>query len=100
MRLNFLSRQPEIILDSPYFAQQRASVFEDLDESKDQDFNQVEVGKGSVTSGFQDLASPSAAQSSSLEIEKGDPAGTATEHMSREAPSPSSGMVKFWNNLF
>ncbi|KDP38724.1 hypothetical protein JCGZ_04077 [Jatropha curcas] len=91
MRLNFLSRQPEIILDSPYFEQQ-SSVFEDPDETKSQDFNQVETGKGSFISGFQDLASPSAAHSSSLEIEKGDIAGTTSEHTSREAPSPSSVM--------
>ncbi|KAJ9162928.1 hypothetical protein P3X46_022663 [Hevea brasiliensis] len=91
MRLNFLSRQPEIILDSPYF-EQRSSVFEDPDESKGHDFNQVETGKGSSISGFQDLASPSAAHSSSLEFEKGDHAGTSSEHMSREAPSPSSVM--------
>ncbi|KAJ9129024.1 hypothetical protein P3X46_034215 [Hevea brasiliensis] len=91
MRLNFLSRQPEIILDSPYF-EQRSSVFEDPDESKGHDFNQVETGKGSSISGFQDLASPSVAYSSSLEFEKGDHAGTSSEHMSREAPSPSSVM--------
>ncbi|OAY31457.1 uncharacterized protein LOC110599638 isoform X2 [Manihot esculenta] len=91
MRLSFLSRQPEIILESPYF-EQRSSVFEDPDESKGQDLNQVETVKGSSDSGFQDIASPSAAHSSSLEIEKGDHAGTSSEHMSREAPSPSSVM--------
>jgi hypothetical protein len=93
MRLNFLSQQPEIILDSPYY-EQRPSVFEDLDDSKSQDFNQVESAKVSVVSGFQDLASPSAAQSSSLEIEKGDPTASTSDPMSREAPSPSSGMMK------
>ncbi|XP_015580382.1 uncharacterized protein LOC8265774 isoform X2 [Ricinus communis] len=91
MRLNFLSRQPEIILDSPYF-EQRTSVFEDPDDPKSQDFNKVEMGiASSSASGFQDLvASPSAAHSSSLEI--GDHAGTTSEQMSREAPSPSSVM--------
>ena len=93
MRLNFLSRQPEINLNSPYF-EQRPPVFEDLDDSKGQDFNQLESAKVSVVSGFQDLASPSAAQSSSLEIEKGDPTGSTSDPMSREAPSPSSGMMK------
>ncbi|KAJ6673432.1 hypothetical protein OIU85_012437 [Salix viminalis] len=91
MRLNFLSRQPEIILDSPYF-EQRPSVFEELDDSKSQDFNQVEQAKVPVVSGFQDLASPSAAQSSSLEIEMGDPTASTSDPMSREAPSPSSVM--------
>ncbi|KAJ6731685.1 ATP-DEPENDENT DNA HELICASE [Salix purpurea] len=91
MRLNFLSRQPEIILDSPYF-EQRPSVFEDLDDSKSQDFNQVEQAKVPAVSGFQDLASQSAAQSSSLEIEMGDPTASTSDPMSREAPSPSSVM--------
>ncbi|XP_050212996.1 uncharacterized protein LOC126664578 isoform X2 [Mercurialis annua] len=91
MRLNFLSRQPEIILDSPYF-EQRPSVFEDPDDSKCQDYSQVEANKASSISSFQDLASPSAAHSSSLEFEIGDHAVTTSEHMSREAPSPSSVM--------
>lgn len=88
MRLNFLSRQPEIILDSPYF-EQRPSVFEDPDESKGHDFSQVETGKGATFSGFQNLASPSAAQSSSLETDKGDRSTSITSEL---APSPSSVM--------
>ncbi|XP_007013889.2 PREDICTED: uncharacterized protein LOC18589028 isoform X1 [Theobroma cacao] len=91
MRLNCLSRQPEIILDSPYF-ESRTSVFEDPDESKGHGFGQGETGKGSTSSGFQNIASPAAAQSSSLEVEKGDSAGITSENMSREAPSPSSVM--------
>ncbi|KAF9680625.1 hypothetical protein SADUNF_Sadunf06G0141100 [Salix dunnii] len=91
MRLNFLSRQPEINLDSPYF-EHRLPVFEDLDDSKGQGFNQVESAKVTLVSGFQDLASPSVAQSSSLEIDKGDPSASTSDHMSREAPSPSSVM--------
>ncbi|XP_038992899.1 uncharacterized protein LOC120116492 isoform X2 [Hibiscus syriacus] len=79
MRLNCLSRQPEIILDSPYF-ESRNSVFEDPGEPK-----------GSTSSGFQAIASsPAAAHSSSFEIEKGDSAAITSENMSREAPSPSS----------
>ncbi|KAF2310156.1 hypothetical protein GH714_006923 [Hevea brasiliensis] len=57
-----------------------------------QDLNQAETGNGSSISGFQDLASPSVAHSSSLETEKEDHAGTSSERMSREAPSPSSVM--------
>ncbi|XP_011033365.1 PREDICTED: uncharacterized protein LOC105131880 [Populus euphratica] len=91
MRLNFLSQQPEINLNSPYF-EHRPPVFEDLDDSKGQDFNQVESAKVCVVSGFYHLASPSAAQSSSLEIDKGDPSASTSDHMSREAPSPSSVM--------
>ncbi|KAH1107739.1 hypothetical protein J1N35_011507 [Gossypium stocksii] len=90
MRLNCLSRQPEIILDSPYF-ESRSSVFEDPSETKGHDYGQGETGKGSTSSGFQNIASPVAAHSSSLEIEKGDSAAITSENMSREAPSPSSG---------
>ncbi|KAA3470629.1 Pre-rRNA-processing protein IPI3 [Gossypium australe] len=89
MRLNCLSRQPEIILDSPYF-ESRSSVFEDPSEPKGHDYGQGETGKGSTSSGFQNIASPVAAHSSSLEIEKGDSAAITSENMSREAPSPSS----------
>lgn len=92
MRLNCLSRQPEINLDSPYF-ESRTSLFEDPDEQKGH-FGQGETSRGSTSSGFLNIASPAAAQSSSLEVEKGDSAGITSENMSREAPSPSSG-----NNL-
>lgn len=85
MRLNFLSRQPEINLESPYF-EPRSSICEDAEEFKG---DQLER-KGPSFSGFQNLASP-AAYSSSLEIEKGEPSGIGSEQMSREAPSPSSG---------
>ncbi|KAK1549441.1 hypothetical protein Q3G72_002180 [Acer saccharum] len=88
MRLNFLSRQPEIILDSPYF-EPRGSVCEDPDEFKG---DHLETAKGSTISGFQNMSSPAAAHSSSFEVEKGEPSGIGSEHMSREAPSPSSVM--------
>lgn len=92
MRLNFLSQQPEIVLDSPYF-EQRSSVFEDTEESKDHSFDQVDSRRASV-SGFQDVASPTATQSSSLKIEqKQDSAGLLSENRLREAPSPSSGTM-------
>ncbi|XVF88110.1 hypothetical protein PTKIN_Ptkin19aG0023700 [Pterospermum kingtungense] len=90
MRLNCLSRQPEINLDSPYF-ESRTSVFEDPDEQK-KHLCRGETGKGSTSSGFQNIASPAAAHSSSLEVEKGDSAGITSENISREAPSPSSVM--------
>ncbi|KAK8695287.1 hypothetical protein V6N13_000453 [Hibiscus sabdariffa] len=91
MRLNCLSRQPEIVLDSPYFEPQTVPL-EDPNEMRGHDVRQGETGKGSTTSGFQNIASPSAAQSSSLEIEKGDSAGITSETMYREARSPSSVM--------
>ncbi|CAN1328726.1 hypothetical protein LINPERPRIM_LOCUS34492 [Linum perenne] len=80
MRLNVLSQQPEMVLDSPYF-EQRTSVFIDLDESNDQKFNSFETEKGSYAS-----------HSSSFEFDRGGHTVTSSEHMSREAPSPSSGM--------
>lgn len=91
MRLNFLSRQPEIVVDSPFF-EPRPSVFEDPEESKEHSFDQMDSG-GSM-SGFQDVASPTPTQSSSLKIEhKQDSAGLALENRLREAPSPSSGTM-------
>ncbi|KAH7546133.1 uncharacterized protein LOC107426267 isoform X1 [Ziziphus jujuba] len=91
MRLNFLSQQPEIVLDSPYF-EPRTSVFEDPDESKGHGFDQVENGNGSAITGFQDVGSPSGTQSSSLKIEQQDSVGVSLENLSRDAPSPSSVM--------
>ncbi|XP_022969680.1 uncharacterized protein LOC111468633 [Cucurbita maxima] len=81
MRLNFLSRQPEIVLDSPYF-DRRVSVFEDPE-------HQAENSKGSAVSVLTDGASPSP-QQSSLKIEQQDSTCTTVEHHSQEAPSPSS----------
>ncbi|KAH0993237.1 hypothetical protein GBA52_004720 [Prunus armeniaca] len=89
-RLCFLSRQPEIVLESPCF-EPRSSAFEDP-ESKDHGFDPLGNGNGSSVSGFQDVASPSVSQSSSLKIDQQDTASMALEHQSREAPSPSSVM--------
>lgn len=82
MRLNFLSRQPEIVLDSPYF-ERRVSVFEDPE-------HQAENSKGSIVSVLTDGTSPSP-QQSSLKIEQQDSTCTTVEHHSQEAPSPCSG---------
>ncbi|KAJ4880560.1 Uncharacterized protein Rs2_37615 [Raphanus sativus] len=71
-RLLYLSHEPEIIMDSPYF--------EDPNESKGNPFENFNLSTGPSVSGTQNLAaSPVGAQSSS-------------EHMylSHEAPSPSS----------
>ncbi|XP_027362850.1 uncharacterized protein LOC113870455 [Abrus precatorius] len=89
MRLNFLSRQPEIILDSPHFDTQ-PSAFEDSDNPRDQDLLQVS-GKGSSTSSFQDRGSPQASLSSSFKIEHSDPPGMTLDSLPRDAHSPSSG---------
>ncbi|KFK29655.1 hypothetical protein AALP_AA7G161600 [Arabis alpina] len=77
-RLFHLSRQSEIVMDSPYF-DARQSIFEDPSESKGHPFGNMNLSTGPSISGTQNLASPVGAQSSS-------------EHMylSHEAPSPSS----------
>ncbi|KAG5066586.1 hypothetical protein AAZX31_04G142700 [Glycine max] len=90
MRLNFLSQQPEIILDSPHFDTQ-PSAFEDPDNPKDHDLLQVS-GKGSSTSCYQDSGSPQASLSSSFKIEHNDPPGMMLDSLPRDAPSPSSVM--------
>ncbi|XP_033132847.1 uncharacterized protein LOC103834656 isoform X3 [Brassica rapa] len=79
-RLLYLSREPEIIMDSPCFDARR-SIFEDPSESKkgNNPFGSFNLSKAPSVSGTRNLASPVGAQSSS-------------EHMylSHEAPSPSS----------
>ncbi|KAK7327767.1 hypothetical protein VNO77_21858 [Canavalia gladiata] len=90
MRLNFLSRQPEIILDSPHFDSQ-PSAFEDPDSPKDHDLPQVS-GKGSSTSCFQDGGSPQVSLSSSFKTEHNDHPGMTLDSVPRDAHSPSSVM--------
>ncbi|XP_015082632.1 uncharacterized protein LOC107026242 [Solanum pennellii] len=91
VRLNSLSKQPELALESPYF-DTKATVFENLDELNDHGLDPVGSGKGSPLSSIQDAASPAAAQSSSVSFEQPDLLGAAPEHLSRDAPSPSSVM--------
>ncbi|KAH7859849.1 hypothetical protein Vadar_006212 [Vaccinium darrowii] len=70
--LNLVSRHPDLALDSPYFDVQAPA-------------------KGSPISSFKDAESAPAAQSSS-ETERQNSAGLAPEHLSPQAPSPSSVM--------
>ncbi|KAF7152672.1 hypothetical protein RHSIM_Rhsim01G0023700 [Rhododendron simsii] len=70
-RLNFVSQQPDLVLDSPYFDVQASA-------------------KGSPTSSFNDVESTPAAQSSSKIGQNS--AGLVPEHLSPQAPSPSSVM--------
>ncbi|XP_071724247.1 uncharacterized protein, partial [Rutidosis leptorrhynchoides] len=88
MRLNFLSRQPEIVLDPPYF-ESRPSLFEDPSES----INSEQAARLSGLSRFQERSPTIAAHSSSLEIDNGDPASMTSERTSREAPSPNSDLL-------
>ncbi|KAL5183060.1 hypothetical protein HKD37_17G047040 [Glycine soja] len=66
-RLNFLSQQPEIILDSPHFDTQPAAL-ENLDNPEDRDLHLVN-GKGSTTSCLQVIESPHSSQSPSFKVE-------------------------------
>ncbi|KAM3336895.1 hypothetical protein P3S68_032595 [Capsicum galapagoense] len=92
VRLNFLSQQPELALESPYF-DTKATVFENLDEVNEHGVDPVaSSGKGSPLSSIQDAASPVTTQSSSVSFEQPDLLGAAPEHLSRDAPSPSSVM--------
>lgn len=91
MRLNFLSQQPEISVDSPYFEKQ-PSGFEDSNVSKSRDLDQRGSSKGASISIFEDVATPSVSQSSSVTVKQEDALQGTFEIMSREAPSPSSVM--------
>lgn len=88
-RLNFLSQQGEITLDSPYF-EPRVSAFDDQSENNNE-FDLNREGSPSLFS-LQDTASPSGPQSSSSKNDV-DALGRHSESYPRETPSPSSGNV-------
>lgn len=91
VRLNCLSQQPEIVLDSPSFAPQGADP---NDESRGLAFSHLDTVKGSPISGLHDVASPSVSQSSSsFKIEQYDNIGISSQGVSKEAHSPSSGTL-------
>ncbi|KAL3617691.1 hypothetical protein CASFOL_038012 [Castilleja foliolosa] len=93
-RLNFLSQQGEITLDSPYF-EPRISVFDDPNENKDNlDLNTE--GSSSFFS-LQDPASPSGAQSSSSKNDA-DAFGRHSVSYPHETPSPSSAIMDIKNS--
>lgn len=88
MRLSILSRQPELVMDSPYFESQ-ASVSENSEESKVDGCNQLlAAAKGSPISVSQDGTSEDVAPSSSSKFGQ-NPLKVQT--VSKEAASPSSG---------
>ncbi|KAL8243516.1 hypothetical protein R6Q59_009774 [Mikania micrantha] len=87
-RLNFLSQQSEIELESPYF-EPRKSVFDEAHESNEYDLSR-EGRPGPAIFDIHRASSPSGGQSSSRS-ELHDPSGRPAE-FSREAPSPSSVM--------
>ncbi|XWS19174.1 hypothetical protein CRYUN_Cryun32bG0109200 [Craigia yunnanensis] len=87
-RLNFLSRQPEILLESPYF-EPRISGFNDSNEAGHG--IELKSEEGPTIFGLQDPSSPSAGQSSSCKNEQ-DFSGRAAENICQGTPSPSSVM--------
>ncbi|MQL77322.1 hypothetical protein Taro_009709 [Colocasia esculenta] len=87
-RLQSLSGEPDIMLESPYF-ESRCSVFEDQNEKKCYGFDRIKGEYGSPFSGFHDAASPPGPSSSS-KSEVRDVSRTP-EPASWEVPSPSSG---------
>ncbi|MED6107324.1 hypothetical protein PIB30_012976 [Stylosanthes scabra] len=89
-RLNFLSQQPDIVLDSPHFETRPSSV-ESADNPKDHDLHQVNRN-GSAMSSFLDVGSPLASLSPSFTIEHSNPPAISLDSLPREAPSPSSVM--------
>lgn len=95
-RLNFLSRQPEITLDSPHFHfYGRPSAYKNPDNLKYHDLNQVN-GKGSATSRFQDIGSSHSLLSPSFKIEQNSPPGISLDSLPCEASSHSSGTERTW----
>ncbi|GAB4838150.1 hypothetical protein Ancab_027679 [Ancistrocladus abbreviatus] len=91
MRLNFLSQQPETILDSPYFETQSSAVV-NLKNPENHGLDQREPSQGPSISVFQNVPSPTMSQSSSINIMQEDLGGGAAENLLHEAPSPSSVM--------
>ncbi|KAK9715579.1 hypothetical protein RND81_06G174500 [Saponaria officinalis] len=89
VRLNYLSQQPEITLESPYFDLQ-PSVLDKINQFKSHGFNQRETSNTSTISIFEDIATPSVSQTSSISIKHEDALYGSTEILSRETTSHSS----------
>ncbi|KAG1326481.1 hypothetical protein COCNU_01G004150 [Cocos nucifera] len=88
-RLNLLSRQPDIILESPYF-EPRCAVFDDQVEVKSHGFDSMD-NKGLSFSGFCDSGSPHT-PSISMKSAELDSVGRASDLVSQETDSPSTGI--------
>ena len=85
-RLNYLSQQAEITLESPYF---EPRVFDELDEGNSKYGRNID-GRPAIFN-LQDVPSPSGPQSSSSKNELYDFLGIQSKDFRRETPSPSSG---------
>ncbi|KAF1867127.1 hypothetical protein Lal_00049555 [Lupinus albus] len=85
-RLNYLSRQPELILDPPHF-----DAWPYHNSLKDHGMPQ-DSGKGSAVSSFQDTGSSHSSLSPSFTIEHNGLPGISLDGLPRDASSPSSVM--------
>ncbi|GFZ04020.1 hypothetical protein Acr_16g0006440 [Actinidia rufa] len=83
-RLNFLSQQGDIVLESPYF-EPRTSVLDDSNEAN----HGIDLNSKEGQDFF--AGSPSGAQSSAMTNERQDLVGRPRELFPRKTPSPSSG---------
>lgn len=92
-RLNCLSKQAEISLESPYF-ETRNSVFDKLDDVKNEFDINIVTGPGIID--LRDEVSTSGTRSSFSKNEH-DLVGRHPDQFLRESPSPSSG--KYVGNL-
>ncbi|KAM1462766.1 hypothetical protein ACFX1S_047047 [Malus domestica] len=88
-RLNFLSQQPEIVLESPFF-DARATVTGGPDDEYRHRFG-TKNEEGSAIFGLQESASPSGAHSSPSKNEQ-DFSGRAPQNYSQEISSPGTVM--------
>ncbi|KAL8123123.1 hypothetical protein AgCh_011207 [Apium graveolens] len=86
-RLNYLSQQAEITLESPFF---EPRVFDESDESNSK-YGMNRDGQPAIFN-LQDVPSPSGPQSSSSKNEPYDFLGTHSKDFRRETPSPSSAL--------
>ncbi|KAL1812665.1 hypothetical protein ACET3Z_022730 [Daucus carota] len=89
-RLNYLSQQAEITLESPYF-EPRTSVFDESDDGNSK-YDMNRDGRPPIFN-LQDVPSSSGPQSSSSKNGQYDFHGTHQEQFSRETPSPSPSSV-------
>jgi hypothetical protein len=90
-RLNYLSQQPEITVEKPYF-EPKVAVFDDsIESSSGYDLQSEE---GPTVFDLQDPTSPSCAQSSSKN-ERQDLVSRPPRHFPHESPSPSSVVDNF-----
>ncbi|KAK3032239.1 hypothetical protein RJ639_035532 [Escallonia herrerae] len=87
MRLNFLSQQLEIVMDSPYFVA-KAPLFEGSDDMKAHGFIQLENARAPRI--FKDSPLPCVTQPSGLKIEHPGPVGITSGQLLQEVRSPSS----------